>query len=92
MRPDHDLLLGSSPSTTAMLSFSVAPPLCQRPFHPQEAGRAAKLGRQLPEETIKPLLTDRLPTAGFLRSDDPSLMTSFAPARLRASCSVKSVW
>jgi hypothetical protein len=55
-------------STTAMLSFSVPPPLYHRPCPGARSKLvAAELIHQLFEEAVKPVLTDRLPAAGLLR-------------------------
>ena len=55
-----------------MLSFSVPPAALPQALsrRPQKAGRAAEPVRQLFEEAVEPVLTDRLPLAGLFWEQD----------------------
>ena len=59
-------------STTAIPSFSVPPAALPQALsrRPQKAGRAAEPVRQLFEEAVEPVLTDRLPLAGLFWEQD----------------------
>ena len=89
-------------STTAMLSFSVAPPLCHRPCPgPAESwSRRRTSSVSSFEEAVEPVLTDRLAVAGFFRQEDLHEMRGArahetlrcrAPCQLSRSVSVVTV-